>query len=52
MMSHSGAFPANCVIPASAPDFLNLPSDKQGEMRTRKSQVMVLRDAACELGGS
>ncbi|KAM9454739.1 unconventional myosin-XV [Clarias gariepinus] len=38
VMSRSGAFPADCVIPASAPDFLNLPSDKQGDMRTRKSQ--------------
>ncbi|KAB5523226.1 hypothetical protein PHYPO_G00150060 [Pangasianodon hypophthalmus] len=38
VMSRSGAFPADCVIPVSAPDFLNLPSDKQGEMRPRKSQ--------------
>ncbi|MCJ8747709.1 hypothetical protein PDJAM_G00156470 [Pangasius djambal] len=43
VMSRSGAFPADCVIPVSAPEFL--PSDKQGEMRTRRSQVMALLPA-------
>lgn len=42
MMSRSGAFPADCVVPVSAPDFLNLPWDKQEETRSRRSQVIGL----------
>ncbi|XP_076846163.1 unconventional myosin-XV [Brachyhypopomus gauderio] len=40
VMGRSGAFPADCIVPVAAPDFLSLPVERRGEPHDRHSQVV------------
>ncbi|KAL7846059.1 hypothetical protein AOLI_G00242510 [Acnodon oligacanthus] len=48
----SGAFPADCVVPVAAPDFLSLPVERKGEPRDRQSRVVASGAVALAVASS
>ncbi|XP_072514080.1 unconventional myosin-XV [Salminus brasiliensis] len=52
VMGRSGAFPADCIVPVAAPDFLSLPVERKGEPRNRQSQVVASGAVALAVASS
>ncbi|XP_035390988.1 unconventional myosin-XV [Electrophorus electricus] len=48
----SGAFPADCIVPVAAPDFLSLPVERRGEPHDRHSQVVATGAIALAVASS
>ncbi|XP_066511963.1 unconventional myosin-XV [Hoplias malabaricus] len=52
VMGRSGAFPADCVVPVAAPDFLSLPLERKSEPRNRQSRVVASGAVALAVASS
>ncbi|KAI4902885.1 hypothetical protein NFI96_000217 [Prochilodus magdalenae] len=52
VMGRSGAFPADCVVPVAAPDFLSLPVERRGEPRDRQGRVVASGAVALAVASS
>ncbi|KAL7852962.1 hypothetical protein SRHO_G00187470 [Serrasalmus rhombeus] len=52
VMGRSGAFPADCVVPVAAPDFLSLPVERKGEPRDRQGRVVASGAVALAVASS